>query len=67
MGRHVPCTGKKRNVYRFLVEKPEVKRLRGRRRHGLQDNIKIDLLNWLHLDEDIDNCRTVLYSKCGTV
>jgi len=31
-------------IYRFLVGKPEVKRPLGRSRRGLEDNIKMDLL-----------------------
>jgi hypothetical protein len=36
--------GEKRNVYRFLVGKPEGKRLLGRPRRRWIDNIKMDLL-----------------------
>jgi hypothetical protein len=36
--------GKKRNVYRLLVEKPEGKRILGRPRHRWLDNIKMGLL-----------------------
>jgi hypothetical protein len=36
--------GKKRNVYRLLVGKPERKRPLGRPRHRWIDNIKMDLL-----------------------
>jgi hypothetical protein len=36
--------GKKRNVYRLLVGKPEGKRPLGRSRRRWMDNIKMDLL-----------------------
>jgi hypothetical protein len=42
-GGHVACTGKRRNEYRVFVGKPEGKRPLGRPRHGLEDNIKMDL------------------------
>jgi hypothetical protein len=56
---HVARMGKKRNVYRLLVGKPEGKRPLGRpRRRGI-DNIKIDLLeiglsavDWIGLAQD---------------
>jgi hypothetical protein len=35
--------GKMKNSYRFLVEKPEGKRVVGRHRRRLKDNIKMDL------------------------
>jgi hypothetical protein len=35
--------GEKRNGYRVLVGKPEGKRPLGRRRHGLEDNVKVDV------------------------
>jgi hypothetical protein len=40
---HVVRMGEKRNPYRFLVGKSEVKRLLGRPRRRWEDNIKIDL------------------------
>jgi hypothetical protein len=40
---YVARTVAKRNVYRILVGKPEVKRLLGRSRYGWVDNIKMDL------------------------
>jgi S-ribosylhomocysteine lyase LuxS involved in autoinducer biosynthesis len=40
---HVAPMGERRGVYRILVEKPEEKRLVGRRRRGWEDNIKMDL------------------------
>jgi hypothetical protein len=51
--------GEKRNVYRLLVGKPEVKRPLGRPRCKWIDNIKIDLLeievsvvDWIGLAQD---------------
>jgi hypothetical protein len=35
--------GEKKNAYRILVEKPEVKRPLGRPRHRWVDNIKMDV------------------------
>jgi hypothetical protein len=40
---HVACMRESRGVYRVLVGKPEGKRPLGRPRHGLEDNIKMDL------------------------
>jgi hypothetical protein len=39
---HVERMGAKRNAYRLLVGKPEGKTPLGRRRHGWEDNIKVD-------------------------
>jgi hypothetical protein len=39
---HVACMGERRNVYRVLVGKPEVKSLLGRPRRRWKDNIKMD-------------------------
>jgi hypothetical protein len=51
--------GEKRNVFRFLVGKPERKRPLGRPRRRWIDNIKTDLLeielnvvDWIRLDQD---------------
>jgi hypothetical protein len=41
---HVARVGKKKNVYRLLVGKPEGKRPLGRPRHRWVDNIKMDFL-----------------------
>jgi hypothetical protein len=56
---HVVRMGEKRNVYRLLVGKPEVKRPLGRPRRRWIDNIKIDLLeiglnvvDWIGLAQD---------------
>jgi hypothetical protein len=40
---HVARMGEKRNTYRILVGKLEVKKPLGKPRHGWVDNIKIDL------------------------
>ena len=42
---HVTRMGKRRDVYRVLVEKPEGNILLGRPRRRLEDNIKMDLLD----------------------
>jgi hypothetical protein len=42
---HVARTRGKRNTYRILVRKPEVKRPLGRPRSRWEHNIKIDLRN----------------------
>jgi hypothetical protein len=56
---HVARMGKKRNVYRLLVGKPEGKRPLGRPRRRWIDNIKMDLLemglsvvDWIGLAQD---------------
>jgi hypothetical protein len=52
---HVARIGEKRNAYRFLVGKPEGKRLLGRPRRRWVDNIRMDLgvmwtgLVWLRI------------------
>jgi hypothetical protein len=50
--RHVAGMGKKRNVYRILVGKPDGKRSLGRPRRRWEDNIKIDLreIGWGGMD-----------------
>jgi hypothetical protein len=40
---HVAQMGKKKNVYRGLIGKPEIKRPLGRQKNRSADNIKIDL------------------------
>jgi hypothetical protein len=59
--------GKKRNTYRLLVGKLEVKRPLGRPRCRRVDNIKMDLLergwggvDWIGLDEDRDKWRALV-------
>jgi hypothetical protein len=56
---HVARMGKKRNIYRLLVGKPEGKRPLGRPRRRWIDNIKFDLLeiglsvmDWIGLAQD---------------
>jgi hypothetical protein len=46
---HVARMAEKRNTYRLLVGKPEGKRLHGRPRRRLVDNIRMDLseLGWM--------------------
>jgi hypothetical protein len=53
--------GAKRDAYRVLVGKPEVKRPFGRLRRRWEDNIKMDLreigcsvTDWIHLAQDRD-------------
>jgi hypothetical protein len=43
MGRAYSMHGKKRNLYRILVEKPERKKPLGRPRCRWEDNIAVDL------------------------
>jgi hypothetical protein len=43
---HVAHLGEIRNMDRILVECPEGFRLRGRHRHRLEDNIKMDV-GWM--------------------
>jgi hypothetical protein len=64
---HVARMGEKRNAYRLLVEKPEVKRPLGRPRHTCVDNIKTDLgefgwdgMNWIGLVHDRDKWRALV-------
>jgi hypothetical protein len=56
---HVAQMGKKRNVYRLLVGKPEGKKPLGRPRRRWRDNLKMDLLeiglnvvDWFGLAQD---------------
>jgi hypothetical protein len=58
---HVPRMGEKRNAYRILVGKPQVKRPLGRPRCRWVDNIKMYLrgIGWdgmdcIYLDQDRD-------------
>ena len=53
--------GKRRDVYRVLVGKPEEKRSLGRPRRRWEDNIKMDLqevrcagMDWIELAQDRD-------------
>jgi hypothetical protein len=59
--------GEKRNVYRFLVGKPEGKRPLGRLRRWWENNTKTDLreigwggMDWIHLGQDGDHCRALV-------
>jgi hypothetical protein len=61
--------GEKRNVYRILVRKPEVKRPLGRQRRRWIDNIKMDLLeiglsvvDWTGLAQDRYRWRALVNS-----
>jgi hypothetical protein len=61
--------GGKRNVYKLLVRKPEVKRPLGRPRRRWIDNIKIDLLeiglnvvDWISLAQDRYRWRALVNS-----
>jgi hypothetical protein len=58
---HVERMGEDRNVYRFLMGKPERKRPLGRRRRRWEDWIRMDLreigwgsVNWIQLAQDRD-------------
>jgi hypothetical protein len=58
---HVARMGKKKNAYSVLVWKPEGKRLLGRPRRRLDDNIKMDIreigwggMDWIDLAQDRD-------------
>jgi hypothetical protein len=64
---HVERMGEKRNAYRILVGKPEVKRPLGRPRRRWVNNIKMDLrervwdgMNWIDLAEDKDQWRALV-------
>jgi hypothetical protein len=57
----------RRDVYRLLVGKPEVKRPTGRPRHRWEDNIKIDLqevggggMDWTKLAQDRDSWQALV-------
>jgi hypothetical protein len=57
----------KRNAYRILVGKPEVKRQLGRPRRRWVDNIKMDLreigwdgVDWIDMAQDMDKWRTLV-------
>jgi len=61
---HVACMGDKRDVYRFLVGKPEEKRPLGRPRHRWEDNIKVGLqelgMDWIKLAQDRDRWQALV-------
>jgi hypothetical protein len=50
IGRACNMNGEKRNAYRILLEKPEVKRQLGRSRRRWVDNNKMDLIRWDIMD-----------------
>jgi hypothetical protein len=59
--------GKRRGLYRVLVEKPEGKRLLGRSRRRREDNIKMELqelgfggMDWIDLAQDRGRCRATV-------
>jgi hypothetical protein len=59
--------GEKRNAYRILVGKPEVKRPLGSLRRRWEDNIKMDLreigwrgMDWIDLAEDNKQWRVLV-------
>jgi hypothetical protein len=59
--------GERKNVYRVLVGKPEVKRPLKRPRRRWEDGIKMDLreigwggVEWIHLAQDRDRWRAVV-------
>jgi hypothetical protein len=59
--------GARRGVHRFLMGKPERKRLHGRPMRRWEDNIKMDLkqvgcegMDWIELAEDRDSWRAVV-------
>jgi hypothetical protein len=59
--------GEKRNAYRLLVEKPEVKRPQGRSGRRWMENIKMDPVesgwggvDWIGLAQDRDDWRALV-------
>jgi hypothetical protein len=59
--------GEKRNAYRILVGKPEVKRPLGRPRRRWEDNFRMDLreigwcgMDWIDLVQDRDQWRALV-------
>ena len=59
--------GEEKGVYRFLLGKPERRRLLGRSRRRWVDNIRIDLqevgcgyMDWIGLAQDRDRWRTLV-------
>jgi hypothetical protein len=64
---HVARIGAKRNAYRILVGKPEVKRPLGRPRRRWVNNIKMDLreiewdgMDWIDLAQNMDQWRALV-------
>jgi hypothetical protein len=67
--RHVAQMGEKRNAYRLLVGKPEVRRPLGRPRRRWVDNIRMDLgevgwsdVDWIGLAKDRNRGRALVNS-----
>jgi hypothetical protein len=67
MGSACSTHGEKRNSCTVLVGKPEGRRSLGRPRHGLEDNIKMDLLeigfggmDWIDLGYDRKQWRALV-------
>jgi len=67
MGWACGAYGLGEGVYRFLVGKPEGRKLLGRRRRRWVDNIRMDLLevgcgymDWIGLAQDRDRWRTLV-------
>jgi hypothetical protein len=67
MERVCSTNGEKRNTYRILVGKPEVKRPLGRPRCRWVDNIKMNLreigwdsMDWIDMTQDRDQWRTLV-------
>jgi hypothetical protein len=58
--RHVGRMGVARGAHRVLVGKPEGKRALGRPRCRWEDNIKMDLGDWMELAQDRDRWRVLL-------
>jgi hypothetical protein len=59
--------GKRKDVYRILVGKPEGKKPLGRSRHRWEDNIKMDLhevrwggMDWIDLAQDRDRWQALV-------
>jgi hypothetical protein len=64
---YVVRMGEKRNAYRILVGKPELRRPLGRPRRRWVDNITIDLreigwngADWVNLAQDMDHWRALV-------
>ena len=63
---HVARLGKKRGLYRVLVEKPGGKRPLGRRRSRWEYNIKMDLqdvaggMDWIDLGQERDGWQDIV-------
>jgi hypothetical protein len=60
---HVARMGEGKGAYRFLVGRPEGKRLLGRPRRGWKDNIKMDLREITNYLSKITPWSRVLFKK----